>query len=102
MLPSCSIPYLYSEKFTRSILIATRKRGIDEEQVERMVGGLIRQLETSGEVEVASRRLGELAIKALAGLDQVACVRFASVYHDFTSAKDFEEFVGRLDDDTEA
>ena len=89
------------DKLTRSIGIATRKRGIDEEQIERMVNGIVRRLETTGESEVPSRRIGELAMESLAQLDEVAYVRFASVYRDFATARDFEEFIRRLPEDLE-
>ncbi|MEO1020781.1 MAG: ATP cone domain-containing protein, partial [Pseudomonadota bacterium] len=75
---------------------ATRKRGIDEEQIEKIVNGIVRRLETSGDTEVPSKRIGELAMESLAELDEVAYVRFASVYRDFANARDFEEFIGRL------
>jgi transcriptional repressor NrdR len=84
------------DKLLRSIRIATRKRGIDEEQIERIVNGIIRRLETLGESEVPSPRIGELAMESLAKLDEVAYVRFASVYRDFATARDFEEFIRRL------
>jgi transcriptional repressor NrdR len=84
------------DKLARSIRIATRKRGISEEQIERIVNGIVRQIETSGESDVPSTRLGELAMASLAELDEVAYVRFASVYRDFADARDFEEFIRRL------
>jgi transcriptional repressor NrdR len=84
------------EKLARSIRIATRKRGIGEEQIERIVNGIIRRIETMGESEVPSPRLGELAMESLAQLDEVAYVRFASVYKDFANARDFEEFIKDL------
>ncbi|HFD17184.1 MAG TPA: transcriptional repressor NrdR [Rhodospirillales bacterium] len=84
------------DKLARSIRIATRKRGIGEEQIDRIVNGIVRRLETSGETEVPSTRLGELAMASLAELDEVAYVRFASVYRDFATARDFEEFIRRL------
>jgi len=89
------------DKLTRSIGIATRKRGIDEEQIERMVNGIVRRLETTGESEVPSTRIGELAMESLAQIDEVAYVRFASVYRDFATARDFEEFIRRLPEDLE-
>jgi transcriptional repressor NrdR len=89
------------DKFTRSIRIATRKRGIDEDRIERLVNGIVRQIETSGETEVSTVRLGELAMQALAQLDPVAYVRFASVYHDFASLEDFEGFIRRMSDDSQ-
>ena len=87
------------DKLTRSIGIATRKRGIGEEQIERMVNGIIRRIETSGENEVPSTRIGELAMESLAQLDEVAYVRFASVYRDFATVRDFEEFIRHLPED---
>jgi transcriptional repressor NrdR len=73
-----------------------RKRPIDEEQVERIVNSIQRRLESSGESEIPSPVIGELVMEALAGIDQVAYVRFASVYRNFREAKDFEEFLGKL------
>jgi len=84
------------DRLARSIRIATRKRGIGEETIERIVSGIVRRLETSGESEVESRRIGELAMESLAALDEVAYVRFASVYCDFATARDFVEFVRAL------
>lgn len=84
------------DKLTRSIRIATRKRGIDEDRIERLVNSIVRQIETSGETEVGAVRLGEMAMQALAALDPVAYVRFASVYHDFTDVADFEQFIRRM------
>lgn len=90
------------EKLARSIRLATRKRGIDEEQIEQIVNGIVRRIETSGESEVPSRRIGELAMESLAKLDEVAYVRFASVYRDFATARDFEEFIRHLPEDHDA
>lgn len=87
------------DKLVRSIGIATRKRGIDEEQLDRIVNGIVRRVETTGESEVPSTRIGELAMESLAQLDEVAYVRFASVYRDFATARDFEEFIRRLPND---
>ncbi len=84
------------DKLARSIAIAIRKRGVDQEQIERIVNGIVRRIETSGEHEVPTTRIGELAMDALAKLDEVAYVRFASVYRDFATARDFEEFIRRL------
>ena len=84
------------EKLTRSIRIAMRKRPIQEEQVERIVSGLVRQLEASGENEIPSKQLGELVMDTLRGIDAVAYVRFASVYRDFREARDFEAILGSL------
>ena len=90
------------DKLARSIRIATRKRGIGEEQIERIINGIVRRIETSGESEVPSTRLGELAMESLAKLDEVAYVRFASVYRDFANLRDFEEFIRHLPDDHDA
>ncbi len=84
------------DKFKRSIMIATRKRGIDEEEIERLVNNIVRRLEKGGDGEVSSTRLGELAMAALARLDEVAYVRFASVYRDFADVRDFERFIERM------
>jgi transcriptional repressor NrdR len=83
-------------KLERSIAIACRKRPITPEQIERLVSGIQRQLETSGETEIAAARIGGLVMDGLKGLDPVAYIRFASVYKDFTEARDFEEFAGNV------
>ena len=84
------------DKLMRSLLIAVRKRPIDEERVERIVNSIVRRLESSGESEIPSEHIGQLVMEALASLDQVAYVRFASVYKNFREAKDFEDFLGNL------
>lgn len=84
------------DKLMRSIQIATRKRPVDEERIERIVNGIQRRLESSGENEIPSNHVGELVMEALASLDQVAYVRFASVYKNFREARDFENFVGQI------
>ncbi|HMP61616.1 MAG TPA: transcriptional regulator NrdR [Phenylobacterium sp.] len=83
------------EKLLRSIEIATRKRSIDPEQVDRIVNGITRQLESLGETDIPSQVVGELVMKALKALDDVAYVRYASVYRDFRETKDFADFLGR-------
>jgi transcriptional repressor NrdR len=83
-------------KLERSILVACRKRPIASERIERLASGIQRQLETSGESEVTAARIGELVMEGLKGLDPVAYIRFASVYRDFTDARDFEEFAGSV------
>ena len=90
------------DKLKRSIMIATRKRGIDEERIERLVNGIVREIEITGETEIDAKRLGALAMQRLAELDQVAYVRFASVYRDFTGVKDFEQFIARIGTEVEA
>lgn len=84
------------EKLARSIAIAVRKRPVDPDRVERIVNGIQRRLESSGETEIPTDMIGELVMDALYALDQVAYVRFASVYRNFREAKDFEDFVGKL------
>lgn len=84
------------DKLQRSVEIALRKRPVEPERVERMVSGIVRQLESSGEPEVASSTIGALIMAGLKNLDGVAYVRFASVYKDFREAKDFQEILGEL------
>jgi len=81
------------EKLVRSISIATRKRPVDPERVERLVNTIVRQLENMGETEIQSSVVGELVMKALKSLDEVAYVRYASVYRDFRQTEDFAEFL---------
>jgi transcriptional repressor NrdR len=83
------------EKLVRSISIATRKRPVDPERVERMVNGIVRQLESQGETELPSSAVGEMVMKALKSLDDVAYVRYASVYRDFRETSDFAKFLGQ-------
>jgi len=84
------------DKLARSILISTRKRPVEPERVDRLINGIVRRLESLGESDIQSDIIGEIVMEALANLDQVAYVRFASVYRNFREAKDFEEFVGGL------
>lgn len=86
------------EKVIRSLSIACRKRPVDSDQIERIVNGIQRRLETLGETEIPTKVVGEMIMENLADLDQVAYVRFASVYRNFHEAKDFEDFVGKLGD----
>ena len=83
------------EKLVRSISIAMRKRPVDNERVERMVNGIVRQLESMGETELPSTAVGEMVMKALKALDDVAYVRYASVYRDFRETEDFARFLGQ-------
>ncbi|MBA4792794.1 transcriptional regulator NrdR [Phenylobacterium sp.] len=83
------------DKLLRSIDIAIRKRPIDPDQVDRMVNGITRQLESMGETDIPSEVVGELVMKGLKSLDDVAYVRYASVYRDFRETKDFADFLGR-------
>jgi transcriptional repressor NrdR len=87
------------DKIMRSMQIALRKRPVDSDRLERVVNGIVRRLESSGESEIPSKVVGEMVMEALKSLDQVAFVRYASVYRNFREAKDFEEFVGRLGGD---
>ena len=82
------------DKLERSMRIALRKRPVDPERIDRVVSGIVRRLESSGESEISSDSIGEAVMDALAGLDSVAYVRFASVYKNFREAKDFEDFIG--------
>jgi transcriptional repressor NrdR len=84
------------DKIMRSLEIALRKRPVEAERVERMVNGIVRQLESGGESDISSEQIGHLVMEGLRGLDTVAYVRFASVYKNFREAKDFEQFVGEL------
>ena len=87
------------DKLMRSFDIALRKRNVEPERIERAVSGIVRQLESSGETEIASDSIGELVMEALKSLDDVAYVRFASVYRNFREARDFHELLGQLKDD---
>jgi len=84
------------DKLERSVEVALRKRPVEPERVERMLNGIVRQLESMGDADVPSETVGELVMEGLKGLDDVAYVRFASVYKNFREAKDFEEILGRL------
>ncbi len=88
------------DKLSRSIRIALRTRPVDEERIERIVSGIVRQLEASGENDVPSSQIGKLVMETLKEVDAVAYVRFASVYRDFREARDFEAFLGSLDEPT--
>ena len=83
-------------KLERSIAIACRKRPVPQERIERLVSSIQRQIETSGDSEVVSSRIGELVMQGLEALDPVAYIRFASVYKDFSEARHFEEFAGAV------
>ncbi|WP_422055863.1 transcriptional regulator NrdR [Sphingomonas sp.] len=84
------------DKLIRSVSLACRKRPIDATQVEKLVSGIQRQLETLGETEVPTKRIGEMVMEGLKHLDSVAYIRFASVYRDFREARDFEEFASNV------
>ncbi|KCZ97893.1 NrdR family transcriptional regulator [Hyphomonas polymorpha PS728] len=91
------------ERLARSITIALRKRPVDREQIDQMVSGILRKLESTGEQEVTSNDVGELAMDALKRVDPVGYVRFASVYRDFKDPSDFAQFIDKaaLDDEDE-
>ncbi len=86
------------DKMFRSLSLALRKRNIDNEKIEKIVNAIVRKLENSGETEIRSDIIGQYIMEALMHLDQVAYVRFASVYKNFREAKDFEDFLGNLED----
>ncbi len=81
------------EKIARSLAIATRKRPVTQDQLEKIVNDIVRHLEMSGDTEIPVERIGQAIMDALAEVDRVAYIRFASVYKDFRTASDFEEFV---------
>lgn len=85
------------DKLARSVRIALRKRPFDEERIERIVNGIQRRLEVEADSEVTSRRVGDVVLDTLRDVDQVAYVRFASVYRNFREAKDFQAFLGQID-----
>ena len=86
------------DKMFGSLSLALRKRSIDNEKIEKIVNAIVRKLENSGETEIKSNIIGQYIMEALMHLDQVAYVRFASVYKNFREAKDFEDFLGNLED----
>ncbi|KQM67998.1 NrdR family transcriptional regulator [Sphingomonas sp. Leaf17] len=86
------------DKLLRSISIAARKRPVEAIRLEKLVSGIQRQLETTGESEVSSKRIGEMVMDGLKVLDSVAYIRFASVYRDFSEARDFEAFAGTVEE----
>ncbi len=88
------------DKLARSVRIALRKRPVAEERIERIVNGIVRQLEASGDSDITSKQIGELVMETLKEVDAVAYVRFASVYRNFREAKDFETFLGELGEPT--
>ena len=86
------------DKMYRSLSLALRKRSVESEKIEKIVNAIVRKLENSGETEIKSNIIGQYIMEALMHLDQVAYVRFASVYKNFREAKDFEDFLGNLED----
>ena len=89
------------DKLLRSVDIALRKRSVAAERVERMINGIVRQLEAQGDGDIATDRIGELVMEGLKGLDDVAYVRFASVYRNFREARDFNTILGELEAEPE-
>jgi transcriptional repressor NrdR len=89
------------DKITKSIQVALRKRPVDNAQIDKAVSGIVRQLESMGESDITSEQIGELVMKALARLDSVGFIRYASVYKDFRKPEDFNEFLTELQDDRE-
>lgn len=85
-------------KLERSLTLACRKRSVAPERIDQLVSGIQRQVETAGEAEVTSHRIGELVMEGLRQIDPVAYIRFASVYRDFSEARDFEEFASAVQD----
>ena len=85
-------------KIEQSVALACRKRGIEQERIDQLVSGIQRQIETIGEAEIGSARIGEMVMDGLRQLDSVAYIRFASVYRDFGEARDFEEFASTVRD----
>jgi len=86
----------FGSRMMAAIEVALRKRQVEPERVERMINGIVRQLESSGEAEIQSSIIGEYVMEALRGVDPVAYVRFASVYRDFREAADFQEVLGEI------
>lgn len=85
-----------AEKLKRSVEMAVRKRPVSPLQVDKLVNNIVRKLETEGDAEIASSKIGEMVLKALEGLDKVAYVRFASVYKNFERTEDFREFIKKI------
>lgn len=86
------------EKLSRSVFTALRKRSVDPEKIERMISGVVRNLESLGDSEITSDQIGEFVMAGLKGLDDVAFVRFASVYRNFAAADDFRSFLSTLEE----
>ena len=89
------------DKLTRSVSTAIRKRDLEPDRVEQMISGIVRQLESQSEGDITSDQIGKLVMEGLKQVDEVAYVRFASVYKDFQEAKDFEGFLSELEEDDE-
>jgi transcriptional repressor NrdR len=89
------------DKLQRSVEVALRKRDVAPERVERMINGIVRQLEAQGDSDIPTERIGELVMEGLKTLDQIAYVRFASVYRNFREAREFNAIVGELEGEPE-
>jgi transcriptional repressor NrdR len=89
------------DKLVRSVEVALRKRSVDADRVERMINGVVRQLESQTDGDIPTERIGELVMEGLKALDDVAYVRFASVYRNFREARDFNAIVGELEAEPE-
>jgi transcriptional repressor NrdR len=90
------------DKLQRSVEVACRKRNVAPERIDRMINGIVRQLEAQGDSDIATERIGELVMEGLKTLDEIAYVRFASVYRNFREARDFNTIVGELAAEPEA
>lgn len=84
------------DKIIKSMLAAVRKRSVSNEQIEQIADKIMHELEKSTSGEILTRKIGEMIMKSLASIDQVAYIRFASVYRDFSSAQDFAKFIGSI------
>ena len=89
------------DKLVRSVQVALRKRSVEPERVERMINGIVRQLESQSDGDIPTDRIGELVMEGLKALDDIAYVRFASVYRNFREARDFNAIVGELEAEPE-
>jgi len=85
-------------KLEKSVALACRKRDVSQERIDQLVSGIQRQVETAGDAEVSSAKIGEMVMAGLKQIDAVAYIRFASVYRDFSEARDFEEFASSVQD----
>ena len=85
-------------KIEQSVTLACRKRPVEQVQIDQLVSGIQRQVETAGDAEIASARIGEMVMEGLQQIDSVAYIRFASVYRSFSEARDFEEFASSIRD----
>ena len=84
------------DKLARSIVMALHKRAVPAERIERVISSIVRQLETSGDGEIATKDIGSIVMEALINLDTVAYVRFASIYHEFNEVSDFIDFISQM------